>query len=112
MAHPSAPWVTLTPSTNPEKTTPAVPLPQIYISGHSLGGAIATLAAYEVSRAHPDRHVVLYTFGSPRVGNAQFCRQFDKEVPCMWRIENEKVPLHTPVPASARAQWLLTAAVL
>eukprot|EP00667_Euglena_gracilis_P001273 EG_transcript_1273 len=74
---------------------------KIYISGHSLGGAIATLAAYEVSRAHPDRHVVLYTFGSPRVGNAQFCRQFDKEVPCMWRIENEKDMVPTVPPKTA-----------
>jgi len=43
---------------------------QFYISGHSLGGAIATLAAYEISRLYPDHAVIIYTFGSPRVGNA------------------------------------------
>eukprot|EP00668_Euglena_longa_P012500 GGOE01014955.1.p1 GENE.GGOE01014955.1~~GGOE01014955.1.p1 ORF type:complete len:1132 (+),score=268.54 GGOE01014955.1:77-3472(+) len=74
---------------------------KIYISGHSLGGAIATLAAYEVSRAYPDHQVVLYTFGSPRVGNVEFCRYFDKQVPCMWRIENEKDVVPTVPPTTA-----------
>ena len=38
---------------------------QIYITGHSLGAALATLVAGRLN--NPD--VVLYTFGSPRVGN-------------------------------------------
>ena len=46
---------------------------RLYVSGHSLGGAIATLAAYEILLLYPDLDVTLYTFGSPRVGNAVCC---------------------------------------
>lgn len=43
---------------------------EIYMTGHSLGAALATMAA-----AHFD-HSRLVTFGSPRVGNAKFCAIF------------------------------------
>tara|TARA_B100000212_G_scaffold31527_1_gene20609 strand:- start:441 stop:863 length:423 start_codon:yes stop_codon:yes gene_type:complete len=47
---------------------------QIYITGHSLGAALATLVAGRLN--NPD--VVLYTFGSPRVGNGKWnkCQKF------------------------------------
>jgi len=42
---------------------------KLYITGHSLGGAMATLCAYRLSD-HPEATVdFLCTFGSPRVGN-------------------------------------------
>lgn len=42
----------------------------ITICGHSLGGAMATIAAARISKDRDD--VMLYTFGSPRVGNKKF----------------------------------------
>ena len=45
--------------------------------GHSLGAAIATMAAVSLSTVYPNR-VSLYGFGSPRVGDAKFkaiCQQ-------------------------------------
>jgi len=39
-------------------------------AGHSLGGALATLAAYDIAIALPSAHVAVYTFGSPRRGTA------------------------------------------
>ncbi len=45
----------------------AVPL---YITGHSLGGALATIASMRI--APSDRIAACYTFGSPRVGDAEF----------------------------------------
>jgi len=44
---------------------------KLYITGHSLGGAMATICA---SRMVARGIVVsgLYTFGSPRVGDAEF----------------------------------------
>ncbi|EKF38210.1 lipase, putative, partial [Trypanosoma cruzi marinkellei] len=49
---------------------------RILITGHSLGGAMATIAAANlVSQNHLFSHglkILLYTFGAPRVGNMQF----------------------------------------
>lgn len=42
----------------------------VFYTGHSLGAALATLAAKESLAIKPPRAV--YTFGSPRVGNQQF----------------------------------------
>jgi hypothetical protein len=49
---------------------PAAPL---YVAGHSLGAALATVAAVDIAaRLPPGADVRLVTFGSPRVGNAAF----------------------------------------
>jgi predicted lipase len=44
----------------------------IWLTGHSLGGAIATLLAYQL----PTRVAALYTFGSPCVGTTAFAQTF------------------------------------
>lgn len=46
----------------------------IYSIGHSLGGAFATLAALDMARTYGNTR--LFTFGSPRVGNAGFVQYF------------------------------------
>lgn len=46
---------------------------KIVIVGHSLGGAIATLVAEWVRRKYGD-NVILYTYGSPRVGTESFVK--------------------------------------
>jgi triacylglycerol lipase len=47
----------------------------LYITGHSLGGALAQIASAVLER---DNLAACYTFGSPRVGT----RNFDREVKC------------------------------
>lgn len=42
----------------------------IYITGHSLGGAMAHLFLYEVSSEMKKRNAFLITFGSPKVGDS------------------------------------------
>lgn len=50
----------------------------LWMTGHSLGAALATLAtAKYIERATPVRG--LYNFGSPRVGNGDFAKNFNAE---------------------------------
>lgn len=46
------------------------------MTGHSLGGALSTLCAFDCARRPwrraPRPHLVHYNYGSPRVGNKAF----------------------------------------
>ena len=53
---------------------------KIWMTGHSLGGALATLAADRYGNAQG-----VYTFGSPRVGDDVFKENFDAKV---YRVVN------------------------
>ncbi|HEX9332710.1 MAG TPA: lipase family protein [Anaerolineales bacterium] len=50
----------------------------LYITGHSLGAALATIATQELDSKPQfrDRIAACYTFGSPRVGNSQYDKSF------------------------------------
>jgi hypothetical protein len=61
----------------------------IYVTGHSLGGALATLFAYECSRAElGDVDITMYNYGSPRVGNKAFVEEFKAKIDSSWRFSN------------------------
>ena len=77
------------------KSYPSYP---IVVGGHSLGGAIATLAAVDiVASGVPSLHVRHYTFGSPRVGNKAFAQYADALLPTTQRITHYKDPVpHAP----------------
>ncbi|KAJ7762883.1 Alpha/Beta hydrolase protein [Mycena olivaceomarginata] len=64
---------------------------RIVVTGHSLGGAIASLAAPSIKAALPDAVVKLYTFGQPRAGNAKFARYVERMV----GMENIHRAVHT-----------------
>lgn len=51
----------------------------LWITGHSLGAALATLATAKLrlEKKHPVNG--LYTFGSPRVGNEEFAQSFEND---------------------------------
>lgn len=53
--------------------------PRVWLCGHSLGGALATLAASRLVADGVLEHediAGIYTFGQPRVGDADFCRGY------------------------------------
>lgn len=49
----------------------------VHLVGHSLGGAVATLAALELRVVHGWDDVTVTTFGEPRIGNAALARFVD-----------------------------------
>ncbi len=50
----------------------------IFITGHSLGGALAMLFAYLLARqSNPTGIAGIYTYGSPRLGNRAFCDHYN-----------------------------------
>lgn len=52
----------------------------LWITGHSLGGALALVAAWRLQRQFVPIHQV-YTFGAPMIGNELAARAFEKEFP-------------------------------
>ncbi|GAB4427461.1 MAG: hypothetical protein Kow0031_07490 [Anaerolineae bacterium] len=61
----------------------------IITTGHSLGGALATLAAMDIKLNVPGKEVSCYTLGSPKVGNPAFAAAYNKLVPDTHRIVND-----------------------
>lgn len=64
---------------------------QIFVTGHSLGGALATLAVPDILKnTHFQNHqnIILYTFASPRCGDRTFATSFQKTKVQHWRIAN------------------------
>ncbi|EPS63658.1 hypothetical protein M569_11126, partial [Genlisea aurea] len=66
----------------------------VYVTGHSLGGALATLHAFELSSSQLAKQgaisVTMYNFGSPRVGNRIFAQAYNEKVKNSWRVVNHR----------------------
>jgi predicted lipase len=63
----------------------------IYISGHSLGGALATISAVLIAHYYPslkDR-IKVVTIGSPRVGDRKFKNLYNETVAESYRIVHD-----------------------
>ena len=65
---------------------------KVAVSGHSLGGAIASIAAYELvsERYVSSDQIMLYTYGMPRVGDKKYALDHDRTVPESWRLVHYK----------------------
>lgn len=60
----------------------------IFFTGHSLGGALATLSSLDVQLTlgmNPTK-LSVSSFGSPRVGNNSFQQIYDEVIPTHWRF--------------------------
>lgn len=76
------------------------PSADFFITGHSQGGAKATLAALDLvgSNVFKKDEFIVYTFGSPRVGNYEFAKLYRKQGPKTYRVvnNNDMVPHFPP----------------
>lgn len=65
------------------------PNAKIFITGHSLGGALAVLAAPEIANQSGFPQPTLYTFAGPRAGNPHFAETtYDSRLNTSWRVVN------------------------
>ncbi|CEL96583.1 unnamed protein product [Vitrella brassicaformis CCMP3155] len=87
---------------------------EVLVTGHSLGGALATLCAYDmathgpVSRGEargPPGKVLLYNYGAPRVGNGAFVEKFNAKIGDAFRVVNSRDVI-ARLPRGATA-WIL-----
>ncbi len=65
------------------------------------------LAAYDIQQAFGFRSLRVYTFGSPRVGNHPFAREYSDAVPNTWTVINDKVSCHLSSDTANRRQACL-----
>lgn len=58
----------------------------VMLCGHSLGGALATICSLDIwgTLRLSRRHILVSTYGSPRVGNESFQKLYDSAVPLHW----------------------------
>ncbi len=82
--------------------TAAAGCDQILITGHSLGAALAVLAAPDVARNMPPNTIEprLITFAGPRVGVSDFVAKFNALIESCYRVVNflDVVPFLPPAP--------------
>lgn len=72
---------------------------RVYVSGHSLGGALATLSAVQISIWYPSLspRLKVVTAGSPRVGNRAFKTLFNKQVSeCVRVVHDNDIVTRVP----------------
>jgi hypothetical protein len=55
-------------------------MPRVFVTGHSLGGALAVLAASVLLSEGRQQIAAVYTYGQPRVGDPEFSAAFDAKL--------------------------------
>ena len=75
---------------------------RVFVTGHSLGGAIATFAALDIAQEDDNISVTMYNFGSPRVGDLGFATFYNEHVDDSFRVVAPGDPV-TELPS--RVSW-------
>ena len=77
------------------------PQAKLYTTGHSLGGALAVIAAYVLEYDLGQNIDGVYTYGSPRVGNDKFAAFYNSGISnrrVTWRVTHHRDPVpHVPL---------------
>lgn len=74
-----------------------------YVTGHSLGAAIAVLMGVALRVEHEFKNVHMYSFAGPRVGNHVFAKRYNRFVRRSYRVVNDAdVIPQVPLPKQAK----------
>lgn len=76
----------------------------LYITGHSLGGALSTLCGFDFADISAPE-LIHYSFAAPRVGNTGFVETFIDRVPTTLRINNTEDAIPQLPPARIQ-NWI------
>ncbi len=69
----------------------------LYVTGHSKGGALASLAALRLLTSEHITPTEVYTFASPRAGDEDFALDYNSLISSDWRYENtDDIVPHLP----------------
>lgn len=68
----------------------AHPTPRLFITGHSMGAALGSLAALDLKFLHNFTEVRMWSFGSPRVGNLAWEQLYEEHVTESWRFTHNR----------------------
>jgi len=74
---------------------------RLLITGHSLGGALATLFAYFAKHKYPDMEIELITVGAPRVGDTSFATALEDRCSLIYRVAARC----DPIPRTPETIW-------
>lgn len=79
-----------------------------YVSGHSLGSALATILALDMALAVPalQPQLQVYVYASPRVGDPEFVRSYARILPNTFRVTNLADPIPTMPPTKLRGEFV------
>ncbi|KQL49959.1 lipase [Brevibacillus choshinensis] len=67
---------------------------KLFVTGHNYGGALAVLASLDIAVNTKFENPIIYTYGSPRIGDPGFAIRFNQVVKNSIRIVN----IHDPYP--------------
>ncbi len=67
---------------------------KLYVTGHSLGGALAVLNILDIAKNTVNKCPVLYSFAGPRAGSPDYASVYDGTISDSWRVvnSNDEVP--------------------
>ncbi|KAG9301139.1 hypothetical protein G9A89_012522 [Geosiphon pyriformis] len=76
------------------------PRSSLHLTGHGVGGVYAVLTGLILQLERRRLKIEIYTYGQPRIGNLEFARHVESEIPKLYRITNTydyvpQVPLKT-----------------
>jgi hypothetical protein len=87
-------WSDLLPTVVSQHASSKLP---VVVTGHSKGGALASLGALRMQHEAAISPAAVYTFGSARAGNTQFANDYDGKILNHWRFENtDDIVPHLP----------------